>query len=171
MNETSSTAEAEKRYYTAIRHKLEDLLRARVDSLYLETTADKNLGPRLQAHIQPGRDIVFAYLKKVRPDMTGVVTQGGLTHFIVVEVKTGEIELDHIYQLKKYTDLLNAKFAFLVSLASIPVEMKHLARTTHALLHGPSSYETYCLAHFDVHSGDFVEWYPKNPFEQDYLWR
>jgi hypothetical protein len=165
MNATSSSAEEERRYYPAIRDKLEELLRARVDSLYLETTADKNLGRRLQAHIQPGRDIVFAYLKKARPDITGLVTQGGLTHFIVVEVKTGEIELDHIYQLKKYRDLLNAKFALLVSLTSIPVEMMRLAAATHALLHGPSSYETYCLAHFDTHRGDFVEWYPKNPFE------
>jgi hypothetical protein len=170
MSAKASSAKEERQYYPFIKDKLEELLSARVDSFYLDTTADRNLGPRLKAEIQPGRDIVFAYLKKARPDITGFVRIGRLTHFIVVEVKTVEIELDHVYQLKKYRDLLNAKFAFLISLSAIPVEMKRLATVTHALLHGPGGYETYCLAHFDYQREDFGEWYPTNPFERDFLW-
>lgn len=170
MTGKSQGIKQEKHHYQVVKRKLGELLSARVDEWYLETTAHKSLSRRLKTEIEPGRDIVFVYLKKARPDITGFVRPRGLTNFVVIEVKTGEIELDHIYQLKKYRDLLNAHFAFLVSLRPIPEEMKRLASVTHALLHGPGTYETFALAHFHQDSGEFVEWYPKNPFAPDYLW-
>jgi hypothetical protein len=80
------------------------------------------------------------------------------------------LKLDDIYQAKKYQDLFNAKFTFLVSLQPIPEEIKRLRKVAFSLLSGPSHHCTFNLANFNERTNEIVEWYPENPFEKDWRW-
>ena len=111
-----NTDKKEKEYYEAIKTNLEQLLAARSVPFHLEITADKKFSNELKAHIEPNRDIIFHFLKEAAPDITGFIKKSHFPDFIVVEVKKETIKLDDIYQAKKYQDLFNAKFTFLVSL-------------------------------------------------------
>jgi hypothetical protein len=92
---------------------------------------------------------------------------------IVVEVKKDKIELDDVYQLKKYSDLFDARFSFLVSLKPIPAEIKQLCQVTFLLakLKGGSIYRAFALAQFDANSKEFVEWFEENPFAEPTYWK
>jgi len=164
------SAKAEKEYYKPIKAKLEDLLRARVDNFHLEITAN-GFSRELKDEVK--EDIVWHFLqeRKARPDITGFVKGEYTLDFIVVEVKQSKMELDDIYQLRKYRDLFDAKFAFLASLQPIPGEIKRLHKVRYWLLASPSHLQAVVLAHFDEDSTNFVEWYPENPFEKDLYWR
>jgi len=164
------SAKAEEKYYEAIKAKLEDLLRARVNNFHLEITAN-GFSRELKAEVK--EDIVWHFLKerKARPDITGFVKGEYTSDFIVVEVKKDKIKLDDIYQTRKYRDLFDAKFAFLASLQPIPGEIKRLHKVRYWLLSSPAYFYAFVLAHFDEDSNNFVEWYPENPFEKDLYWR
>lgn len=165
-----NTDKKEKEYYEAIKTKLEQLLAVRSIPFHLEITADKKFSNELKAHIEPNRDIIFRFLKEAAPDITGFIKRSYSSDFIVVEVKKETIKLDDIYQAKKYQDLFNAKFTFLVSLQPISEEIKRLHKVAFSLLSGPSYHYTFNLAHFNERTNEIVEWYPENPFEKDWRW-
>ncbi|MGC8935654.1 MAG: hypothetical protein ACP5LN_10885, partial [Thermoproteota archaeon] len=121
----------------------------------------------LKAKIPSGYEIIFPFLKKAVPDIT-------LPGFVVAEVKKDKIELDDIYQLKKYFDLFDARFAFLISLKPIPEEIKRLCRSPLFLLlrlQCSNIYRAFTLVHFDYASNNFVEWFEENPFTKSLFWR
>jgi len=161
----------EKEYYPEIKAKLEDLLNTKTTNFHLEITANKNFNNKLKAEIRQGRDIVFKFSKEASPDITGFVKNKYSSDFIVVEFKRERIKLDDIYQARKYRDLFGAKFAFLVSLESVPEEIKRLHKAIYPLLSSAGTYEAFVLVHFDEESGEFKEWYPENPFEKDIYWK
>ncbi len=161
----------EKEYYPLIKTKIEELLNAKVSSVYLETTAHKKFTDKLKNQIRPERNIIFNFLKNVRPDITGFIKDS--SDFIVIEFKKKKIELDDIYQTKKYRELFNAKFTFLISLEPIPTEIKRLDKTMNDQLLKAGLHWTFVfvLVQFDGQQGDFIEWYPENPFEKDVYWK
>ena len=162
----------EREYYERIKTELEELLKKRVgDKVYLEITASKVFSNRLKAAIPDHRDIIYLFLKEASPDLTGFIEQQYSRDFIVVEIKRDKIKLDYVYQTRKYQDLFDSKFAFLISLQPIPEEIKRLHKTAYRLLQSPSIYHTFVLAHFDEKTGSFAEWYPENPFDEDLYWR
>lgn len=156
----------EEQYYEIIKEKLGELFKERGVSVYLEITSRGVFSDRLKSRIPSGRDIIFLFLKKAAPDITGFIEGSSLSRFIVVEVKKEKIELDDIYQLRKYADLFDARFAFLVSLKPIPEEIKRLSKTVYTLLAGSSIYDAFVLAQFDEHNKQFVEWFKENPFSE-----
>lgn len=160
----------EKEYYEIIKAKIEGLLKTKSNNFHLEITADRKFSNRLKAEIDRNRNIIFHFLKEAAPDVTGFIKGRYSSDFIVLEIKKDAIKLDHVYQTKKYADLFNSKFAFLVSLQAIPEEIKRLHRSTHELLSFSSYHRTFVLVHFDDKSNEFVEWYPENPFEKDWYW-
>ena len=161
----------EREYYQLIKAKLESLFKMRTDNFHLEITANKRFSNKLKAQVRSNRDIIFLFLKEASPDITGFIKREYSSDFVIVEFKKEKIKIDHIYQTRKYRDLFDAKFAFLVSLQPIPEEIKRLHKVEFMLLHSPSIYRAFALAHFDEKSGNFVEWYPENPFEKDLCWR
>ena len=170
MNSLAKKKE-ERKYYELIKAKLESFLKTRTDNFHLEITANKKFSNKLKAEVRPHRDIIFLFLKEASPDITGFIKREYSSDFIVAEFKKEKIKLDHIYQTRKYRDLFDSKFAFLVSLQPIPEEIKRLHKATFTLLSSPSIYHAFILVHFDEKSGNFVEWYPENPFEKDLYWR
>lgn len=164
----------EKKYYPPIKDKMEELLNSRVSSVYLEITADKEFSDRLKNDIRPERNIIFNFLRTVRPDITGIVKDSGyFSDFVVIEFKKGKIELNDIYQTKRYRELFNAKFTFLVSLEPIPTEIKRLdkAMSSQLLQLGLPHIFSFVLVQFNEQQGKFVGWYPENPFENDIYWK
>ena len=153
-----------------IKQKLFELFQSKGHDVYLEITANKTFSNKIKSKIPNERAIIFYFMRKVAPDITGFFEQGSLSHFIIIEFKDKQIELDHIYQTRKYAELFEAKFAFLVSTKEIPVEIKRLAKVTHSLLYAPTIHKNYALVHFNDETGSFEEWYPENPFEKDYYW-
>ena len=155
----------EKELYEMIKEKLGEILKAKFNGFYLEITADTGFSNKLKSEIPRGREIIFNFLKKARPDITGFVKESSFSYFIVVEVKNSSIELDDIYQTKKYAQLFGAKYALLISTNEIPEEIKRLDKTIYPyLLKGGHGYEQIVLVHFDINKEEFVEWYEKNPF-------
>lgn len=169
MNSQANRKE-EREYYQLIKAKLESLLKTRTNNFYLEITANKKFSNKLKAEVSSNRDIIFLFLKEASPDITGFIKREYSSDFIVVEFKKDKIKLDHIYQTRKYRDLFGAKFAFLISLQQIPEEIKRLHKVAFTLLSSPSIYHGFVLVHFDEKSGNFVEWYPENPFKKDLYW-
>lgn len=162
----------EKEYYPIIKAKLEELLKRKTQDFYLEITANKKFSNSLKAEVRRDRDIIFHFLKEASPDITGFIKKSEYSSdFIVVEFKREKIKLDDIYQTKKYKDLFAAKLAFLVSLEPIPEEIKRLHKVTFSLLSTPSIYEAFLLVHFGEENGEFMEWYPENPFDKDTYWK
>ena len=116
----------EKQLYEVIKERLEEILKAKFNDFYLEITADTGFSNKLKSEIPRGREIIFNFLKKARPDITGFVKENSFSYFIVVEIKSSSIELDDIYQTKKYAQLLEAKYVLLISTNEIPEEIKRL---------------------------------------------
>lgn len=162
---------AEREFYEVIKDALEKQFKARGADVHLEITADKRFSDRLKSRISD--DIIFVFLKQASPDITGFVEEQYYPKFIVVEVKEDKIKLDDIYQLKKYADLFNAYFAFLISLEPVPEEIKRLFKSN-VLLRSKltSSYlQAFALARFDSANHEFVDWFEENPFENDVYWK
>jgi len=153
----------ESQYYKPVKTKVEEILKERYGTYHLEITAKKTFGNKLKRKISDYREIIFLFLKEVRPDITGFI-EDVLTEFIVIEVKNEPIKLDHIYQVRKYAELLDARYALLVSTEAIPEEIRRLSRVVYRLLSLPAD-KTMTLVRFNEETGEFDGWFPKNPFE------
>lgn len=161
----------EKDYYTIIQWTFVELFESKGFKAYFEITANKKPSNELKSKLSDYRHIIFYFLKDVAPDITGYIEKDGFTDFVIIEIKNEKIKLDHIYQARKYADLFEAKFAFLVSTKEIPEEIKRLSKVVYPLLSAPSIYQSRTLAHFDEGAKFFKDWYPENPFEKELYWR
>lgn len=162
---------AEADFYEPIKKGLEELLASKGKSFYLEVTAARRLSEKLKGKLPQGREIVFTFLKK-RPDLLGFVEGQYSSNFITVEVKEQVKKLDDIYQAKLYKEVFDARYGFLITTAPIPEEMKRLFNCTFSILHSSadSIYGFLVIGHFDQTKGQFVDWYEKNPFEEEQYW-
>ena len=160
---------AGKDYYEPIKKEFEELFKAEGES-YFEITAGKRFTNKLKEEIPSNRNIIYTFLKKASPDITGFLRTDFGARFVVIEIKDAEIELDHIFQARKYTYLFDARYAFLVSTHEIPVEVKELSKTAF-ILRGLPFYGRLTLVQFDKVAGSLVDWYEENPFMQDHYWR
>ena len=160
---------AEKDYYEPIKREFEKLFRVKGES-YLEITAGKRFTNKLKEEIPSNRNIIYTFLKKAPPDITGFLRTDFGARFIVIEIKDAEMGLDHIFQARKYAVLFDARYTFLVSTHEIPVEVKELSKITSILRELPF-YGRLTLVQFDRVVGSFVDWYEENPFMQDHYWR
>ena len=161
----------EKDYYSTIKRKFTELFESKGCKAYFEITANKKFSNKLKSKVSDYRHIIFYFLKDVAPDITGFIEKDSFADFVIIEVKNEEIKLDHIYQARKYAELFEAKFAFLVSTTEIPEEIKRLSKVVYPLLSAPSIYQSRTLVYFDGETQSFKDWYPENPFEKELYWR
>ena len=162
----------EDNYYLPIEQKLRQLFSNKVADAYLEITAE-GFSNKLKSAIPANKDIIFSFLgsKGARPDITGYFSKEHSKEFFVVEIKNEKLTLDDIYQLKKYADLFDAWFAFLVSTEEIPAEIKRLSKAAPFLLWRTSPFPYLMLARYAEKEDEFAEWFEKNPFQQEIYWR
>ncbi len=123
---------------------------------------------QLKAEISPRgeRDIVYNFLRDARPDISGFIKYENNSDLIAIEIKNKELEIGDIYQTKRYAELLNAKYALLISTKEIPIEIKRLSSKVYPLLSSGYSGERITLIHFDEEKNDLVEWFEDNPFKR-----
>lgn len=125
---------AEKELYEPIRRYLIRELRRGFSNYHLEVTARGAYTETLKHLVR--HDIVFSFLRKARPDLTGFVLKenadvnvasfSDVRFFITVEVKLDKIQLKDIFQAKMQGDLFYAKYALLISLDTIGEEIGRL---------------------------------------------
>jgi len=96
---------------------------------------------------------------------------------VVAEIKDEPLVLEQIYQLHRYSDLFGAQCAFLITGERIPLRLKRLCTQVPKIVHGSNdAYSFFVLAEFkpnptDPTQGDFVEWFPHDPFASAVYWR
>jgi hypothetical protein len=159
----------EKIYYEPVKKKFEDLFGVK-GKTYLEITASKTFSNKLKKEISDYKQLIFYFLDQVAPDITGFIKRTYGTEFIIIEIKDEVLKLDHIYQVRKYAELFDARFAFLVSTEEIPIEIKNLSKITYSLLSLPA-YKKLILVQFDKTQNQLIDWFEENPFEIDYYWK
>jgi hypothetical protein len=163
---------AEKNFYDPITKHLGELLSAVASGFCLETVATKGLTERAKQAIPQGREIVFAFMKD-RPDIIGVVDGQFSKHLLVAEVKENSPTLEDIYQIKRYKEVFEARYAFLITVGPIKEELKRLCRNTPTILRSlaDDSFRFLVLAQFWPGTAQFIDWFAANPFEQDFYWK
>jgi len=160
----------EESYYYPIAQKFKELFASKGCKAHLEVTANKKFSNTLKGKIPDHQQIIFYFLKDVAPDITGFVNKDSLVDFVIIEIKNEEIKLDYVYQTRKYAELFDARFAFLISTEELPEEIKRLSKVVYSLLSLPA-YRKLILVQFDERTKSLEEWYPENPFEIEYYWR
>ncbi len=161
----------ERDYYKPIKTAFEKLFKEKGE-VYLEITADKPLSNKLKSEVNDHRGIVFYFLKEARPDICGYfMKDSNSKRFIIIEIKNTPLKLDDIHQTRKYAELLEGYFVFLVSTKEIPEEIKKLHKSAHSLLSLPYCYERIFLCQYDEKSEQIVDWFENNVFEIDYKWK
>jgi len=162
----------ERTHYESIKKKLEELMKRKFNKFHLEITANKHFSDKLKEKISRKRDLIFIFLKKAAPDLTGYIKaeelyspyMGNDYAFVVVEVKPNRIKLEDIYQVRKYSELFDARLTLLITFREIPEEIKRLSRIVKPLLKQTDG-EKIILARFNPEENEFKEWFPKNPFK------
>jgi hypothetical protein len=135
------------------------------EAVHLEITSEKPLSNLLKSKIHSGRNLIYFFLKSARPDITGFMGSEPFADFIVVEFKDNSLGLDDIYQLRKYADLLDAKYSLLVSKDEIPEELKRLSEgIVPELLSRAGGYRRLTLVRYDPENHSFLDWLPEDPF-------
>ena len=170
--------DVERECYWIVKDKFEELFKSRGIQVYLEVTASGKFSDRIKSVVPRGKEIVFLFLRQVAPDITGFVeipsksVSISTRKFVVIEVKR-EVRLGDVYQLKKYADLFDASFAFLVSLSPISEEIKRVFDVCMLFpkLRGGNIYQAFVITYFDINSKEFMEWFDENPFTKDIYWR
>ncbi len=152
----------EQEYYPLIKDWLETQLKPIFPDVYFEITANKKFSNTLKGQIDRNRDIIFNFLREAPPDITGFIKGDYHSDFIVVEIKNDALKLDDVYQLKKYTDLFDAKYALLISTEEIPEELMRLSKVSFPLLQLSHYLKRLALVHYKE-NGESV-WFPENPF-------
>jgi len=150
--------------YEPIRLYLINKFWDKFENCTLEDTHKGKFSENIKKEIPQYHDIIFSFLRKERPDLTGYVKQTYGTDFITVEIKSERIKLDDVYQAKKYADLFQAKYGFLLSTHKIPTEIKRLHNRTY-ILRTTVGYQNLILGQYSTSQKSIIEWFEKSPFE------
>ena len=156
-------------YYKPIQITFDNLFREK-GSLYSEITANGQPSNRIKEQVNDNRNIIFSFLREARPDIIGFSVGQHSKKFFVIEIKNEEIKLDHIYQTRKYIDLFDAYFGFLVSTKEIPAEIKKIIEIDYGILN-IGQYRSFTICQYDEELKTIADWHKENPFENDYFWR
>lgn len=167
----------ERYLYKPVRDYLINMLRIEHSNHHLEITANANYSEALKHLVR--HDIVFSFLGKARPDLTGYVLKEGVDlrnarssdveNFITVEIKPKKVKLQDIFQAKMQGDLFYARYALLISPEIIGEEIRRLQKRIRILNRsrdwkvnvGQAIIER--LGDSTIKIEDII-WYPETPF-------
>ena len=155
--ERSSRKESE--LYEIVMSKMHNLFRSKGIPVSFEITASGLLSDEMKKGLSDIQ-LFFIESRRKRPDIIGYNKDLG---YIVIEVKDKEIDLDSIYQLKVYSDLLMARFAILISTKPIPERVRRYFSKVFIPRNFGLDWHVF-LVYFDPERGEFMEWYERDPF-------
>ncbi len=133
--------------------KLLETMFAEVGECHLEISAS-GISEGMKKHLDdPAINILQTESKK--PDIFGYILaeKSYFKRRIVVEIKKGHLTIDDVYQVKKYAEILDAYYAFLIS----PKGFKEIYRRFLLQRHAPlsiSGYQPIIIMRF---TGDTLE--------------
>jgi len=166
----------ERDLYEPVKDCLMKMLKMGHNNGHLEITADGNYSEALKHLIHD--DIVFSWLVKAAPDLTGCILKKGVDirnargsdveDFIAGEIKSEKIKLPDIYQAKMYGDLFCAKYTLLISPKNIGEEIRRLHESIY-ILNRFRGWKVYVGQAFIEPFGDSIIvndiiWCPETPF-------
>lgn len=132
--------------------------------VYLEITSNGKFSERLREVL--GTRVAF--LKRhFAPDLCGFAEVQNKLLPITIEVKNKRLSFKEIFQAKGYGELIEAKFAFLISTQQIVSPVKDFLRNKESLLYfGYPETRIMHVGSFDNKFKQLVEdnWFPKSPF-------
>jgi len=122
---------------------------------YIEDTSKGNFSEALK-RILDDSALYILKVEKFSPDLTGYLMRKNSTskEIITVEIKPDKIRIKDISKAKLYADVLNAKFAFVISPKSIEEVFRRFVKGRPSIIYRSSS-EPVIIAKFDVHAKDF----------------
>ena len=138
----------EKDLYEPIKTILEKTF-SKIGENYFEITASS-----ISDHIKKFLDdheVLILGTENKRPDIMGIVNIQHETGYIskrliIIEVKSGVLNFDDIYQLKKYAEMFNAYYAILVSPEGLDETRRRFLKYRNLLLY--MGYKTIYIAKF-----------------------
>ena len=154
----------EQELYEPIRKYLLEKFNDKFGETILEDTHAGDFSHLIKKEIPEYHEIIFSFLRKEKPDLTGYVKKDYGVDFITVEIKNAPISLDDVYQAKKYADLFQAKYGFLISSRVIPIEIKRLHKRMY-ILRTSVGYERLILAQWSIFKNEIIDWFERSPFE------
>jgi len=158
----------EKELYEKVKIDLVSNFTSKFNNCFLEITSDGKFPEDILSKVGEYYDIIFSFLKKKNsPDLTGFIKTDNRTDFITVEIKNDTLTLEDVYQAKRYAELFQAKFGFLISTKPIPTALKRLCNKIQILFIAGTGYEKLKLATFDIEANKIVadSWFPESPFK------
>jgi hypothetical protein len=169
----------EESFYNPVKMALEKEFK-KIGNCYFEVTAKG----KISSEIKDIFDDVALYIIKVErfsPDIMGYIIKGlvykplnkilsNKKELIIVEVKQA-LKIKDIYQAKQYGEIFNAKYALLIYLESIPVEIKRFLDKRPEILSHSAGYQNVILAQFDKQTQEIIKnsWYRSSPFREDFI--
>jgi hypothetical protein len=148
--------------YEPIRTYLLEKFNVKFKNTILEDTHAGGFSPKIKKEIPVYNEIIFSFLKNEKPDLIGYVKEDYGVKYITVEIKNIPINLNDVYQAKKYADLFQARYGFLISSKTIPIEIKRLHNRTYILRTLIS--ENLILAEWNISKNEMIDWFEKSPF-------
>jgi hypothetical protein len=166
----------EKDLYKPVRDYLVNILGIEHTNAHLEITAKGHYSEALKHLVR--HDIVFSFLAKAPPDLTGYILREGVEprsarssdveNFITAEIKPDKVTLQDIFQAKMYGDLFYARYALLISPEIIGEEIRRLQKKL-CILNRFRDWRLYVGQVIIEGSGSSITandtiWYPQTPF-------
>lgn len=105
--------------------------------------------------------------KRFAPDLTGFLVESNGVKPITIEVKRKSVGFKELFQAKGYGELLDAKYAFLVSNEPLSVDMKEALRQKLNLIYfGYPNVRLMYVGRFNIKNKQIIneDWFPSSPF-------
>lgn len=132
--------------------------------VHLEITCNANFSPTLKKVL--GTRIIFLG-RHFAPDLCGFLEDRGKLNLISVEVKRKRIGFQEIFQAKGYGEVVEAKYAFLISNQPLLSGIREFLRNRESILYfGYPETRIMYIGRFNSKISQLVEedWFPKSPF-------
>jgi len=133
-------------------------------NVHLEITSDGSFSTKLKKAL--GTRVVFLG-RHFAPDLCGFLEEQDRLQLISVEVKRKKISFREIFQAKGYGELIDAKYAFLVSNKLLVSAIRDFLRNKESILYfGYPETRIMYIGRFNLKTNRMVEedWFPKSPF-------
>jgi len=121
---------------------------------YFEITA-KTISNKIKNEFDLNR-LLLLKTERTLPDIMGFVEKNSLNELFVFEIKDEKPTIKAIYQLKKYAEVLNAKYAYLICTGEISAELKKILENEPRIQSFNTGYDGISIIHFDEEKKEIV---------------
>jgi len=140
-------ADKESDLYVPIKEFLDQHFSKLERNHYFEITA-KTISNKIKKEFDLNR-LLLLKTERTLPDIMGFVEKNGLNELFVFEIKNGKPTIRAIYQLKKYAEVLNAKYACLMCTKEISAELRKCLENELIIQSYNTGHGTISILHFD----------------------